>query len=77
MMTEIDRATEYAKSFINYYESLFDKFGWSLPILNGDFINEDEGFQELVIQHIRIKGYKVQRCGDEYELELKLDKEID
>lgn len=75
MLTEIDRASNYADDFIKHHTRVINKLGLTLPIINGDFINEEKGFQEIVIQQIRIKGFKVFRHGDEYELTLSLEKE--
>jgi hypothetical protein len=77
-LTEIERAEAYADDLIDHYERVSGKFrGWCPPILDPEFINEDRDFQEMVIQHIRIKGNKVYRHGDIYELCLRLEKEVE
>ena len=73
-MTEIDRANQLAHSFINQHEKVFALCGVSMPILNSDFIFESSGFQEVVIQHIRLNDYKVKRVEDGSDLLLQLSK---
>ena len=78
-MNEIQRAEIYADSFINHYERLKNSFGMNqfsnAPICDPDFIWEHKNFQELIIQHIRIKGYLVYRHQDSDGLNLRLKKE--
>jgi hypothetical protein len=71
-MTEIERAEEYAIKFIK----LFEKHSLvNFPIINADFIWEDEDFQELTMQQIRLKGYQVSRHNDIDGLALALSLE--
>ncbi|MCP3738798.1 hypothetical protein [Rossellomorea sp. BNER] len=74
-MTEIERAEEYANTYIKNYQNQMNKLGFAFPIVNYDAIEEDEDFMEMLIQHIRLKGYRVMRVDDPDGLALKLSRD--
>ena len=72
-MTEIEWAEKVAERIIE-----MDETGLGFRIWHEDLADGEEGFQELVIQHIRLKGYRVMRePREEWDdgLEIRIRKE--
>lgn len=55
-MNEIERAEQVANRIVE-----MDKQGLGFRIWHEDLAFGEKGFQELVIQHIRLRGYRVIR----------------
>lgn len=73
-MNEMKRAEEYADAIIESFER--DKSPlYKMFTYNYDLACEVSVFQELVIQQIRIKGYRVKRRYDDDGLNILLQRE--